>query len=130
VAVQYVANGHFRTRDRSKRVGGVEIAETGEEPPAEKVVEGFIEEAGGGQLEEPDSLGDRRGSAPLRMRCATRCARVLVLPDPAPAITKSGPPKAQFPSETPCSTRTALLSIEGIEIGCQWHDRIILRMEF
>ena len=26
----------------------------------------------------------RRGSAPLTIRCATRCASVLVLPDPAP----------------------------------------------
>ena len=31
----------------------------------------------------------RRGSAPLTIRCATRCARVLVLPDPAPAMTSS-----------------------------------------
>src|SRR5690606_1301992 len=35
------------------------------------------------------------GSAPLTIRCATRCARVLVLPDPAPAMTSSGP--ATFP---------------------------------
>ena len=33
----------------------------------------------------------RRGSAPLTIRCATRCASVLVLPDPAPAMTRSGP---------------------------------------
>ena len=32
----------------------------------------------------------RRGSAPLTSRCATRCASVEVLPDPAPAITSSG----------------------------------------
>ena len=40
------------------------------------------------------------------------------------------PPKAQFPSENSMLYRTALLSIEGIEIGCHSHDRIILRMEF
>jgi hypothetical protein len=34
----------------------------------------------------------RRGSAPLTMRCATRCARVFVLPDPAPAMIRSGIP--------------------------------------
>lgn len=33
------------------------------------------------------SISRRWGSAPCRIRCATRCARVLVLPDPAPAIT-------------------------------------------
>src|SRR3954471_8089941 len=32
----------------------------------------------------------RCGSAPLRIRVATRCASVLVLPEPAPAITSSG----------------------------------------
>ena len=32
----------------------------------------------------------RRGSAPLTIRCATRCASVLVLPEPAPAMTSSG----------------------------------------
>jgi len=42
----------------------------------------------------------RRGSAPLTIRCATRCASVLVLPEPAPAITSRGP--AIWPS--PCST--------------------------
>ena len=36
----------------------------------------------------------RRGSAPLTIRCATRCASVLVLPEPAPAMTSSGPPRA------------------------------------
>src|SRR5438067_8027917 len=30
----------------------------------------------------------RRGSAPLTIRWATRCARVLVLPEPAPAMTR------------------------------------------
>lgn len=32
----------------------------------------------------------RRGSAPFFSRRATRCAKVLVLPDPAPAMIKSG----------------------------------------
>ena len=32
----------------------------------------------------------RRGSAPSTMRCATRWASVLVLPEPAPAMTSSG----------------------------------------
>ena len=44
----------------------------------------------------------RRGSAPPTIRWATRCANVLVLPDPAPAITRSG---ADGPSPAvPCST--------------------------
>src|SRR6266446_2103111 len=71
----------------------------------------------------------RRGSAPLTMRWATRCARVLVLPEPAPAMTKSGPPEAQFPSETPCSTarRCSALRVSRwadargmIESFCVW----------
>src|SRR3954470_2372264 len=44
----------------------------------------------------------RCGSAPLTIRWATRWARVLVLPEPAPAMTSSGPPTP--PGETPCST--------------------------
>ena len=32
----------------------------------------------------------RRGSAPSTTRCATRCASVPVLPDPAPAMTRRG----------------------------------------
>jgi hypothetical protein len=32
----------------------------------------------------------RRGSAPVTIKWATLCARVLVLPEPAPAITRSG----------------------------------------
>src|SRR5262249_58915866 len=39
----------------------------------------------------------RRGSAPRTMRCATRCASVLVLPVPAPAMMRSG-------EGSPCST--------------------------
>ncbi len=36
----------------------------------------------------------RRGSAPQTMRWATRWASVLVLPDPAPAITSNGAKRA------------------------------------
>ena len=46
----------------------------------------------------------RRGSAPLRIRWATRCASVLVLPEPAPAMISSGPPPAAPASPPPCST--------------------------
>jgi len=45
----------------------------------------------------------RCGSAPFTSRCATRCASVLVLPEPAPAITSSGGPTVA-PAWTPCST--------------------------
>jgi hypothetical protein len=44
----------------------------------------------------------RRGSAPWTIRWATRWARVLVFPDPAPAMTSSG--GAASPSAAPCST--------------------------
>src|SRR5580692_11495806 len=44
----------------------------------------------------------RRGSAPLMIRCATLCASVLVLPEPAPAMIKSGPASAS--AAPPCST--------------------------
>ena len=55
----------------------------------------------------------RRGSAPLTIRCATRCASVLVLPVPAPAMISSG-------RRRPCSTARALLGVERGEpgIGC------------
>src|SRR5271163_4888892 len=46
----------------------------------------------------------RRGLALLTIRWATRCASVLVFPDPAPAMTRSGVPGAAFLSSTPCST--------------------------
>ena len=42
----------------------------------------------------------RRGSAPFTIRCATRCASVAVLPDPAPAMISNG--AAVEPS--PCTT--------------------------
>ena len=44
----------------------------------------------------------RLGSAPLTIRCATRWASVLVLPDPAPAMTRSG---------------GALLRIESVKVS-------------
>ena len=44
----------------------------------------------------------RRGSAPRSIRCATRCAKVEVLPEPAPAMMSSGPASAG--NEPPCST--------------------------
>src|ERR1700758_249013 len=43
-----------------------------------------------------------RGSAPWTIRWATRWARVLVLPEPAPAMTSSG--AAADPPAAPCST--------------------------
>ena len=46
----------------------------------------------------------RRGSAPLTIRWATRWARVLVLPEPAPAITRRG---LRSSSATPMSCSTA-----------------------
>ncbi len=59
----------------------------------------------------------RRGSAPLTTRCATRCASVLVLPEPAPAMTSSGRevllPRAPAAASAPCSDRRALRLVEG-----------------
>ena len=46
----------------------------------------------------------RRGSAPFTIRCATRCARVFVFPEPAPAMTRSGAPGVVFLSSRPYST--------------------------
>src|SRR5262245_34293362 len=46
----------------------------------------------------------RPGSAPLTIRWATRCASVLVLPEPAPAITSSGPATLAPLPATPCAT--------------------------
>src|SRR5437016_11404927 len=48
---------------------------------------------GGGPTREGHQQ-DFAGSAPLTIKWATRCARVLVLPDPAPAMTSSGVPDA------------------------------------
>ena len=57
----------------------------------------------------------RRGSAPLTIRCATRWASVLVLPEPAPAMTSSG---AGAPSHADAMLDgAALLGIELLEIG-------------
>ncbi len=57
----------------------------------------------------------RRGSAPLTIRWATRWARVLVLPDPAPAMTSSG--GAANPARSAVLDGAALLGIERVEIG-------------
>ena len=46
----------------------------------------------------------RRGSTQLTIRCATRCATVLVFPDPAPAITSNGAAGTHVACPTPCST--------------------------
>src|ERR1700726_410017 len=59
---------------------------------------------GGGPRREKVISRILRGSAPLTIKWATRCARVLVLPDPAPAMTSSGAPGAASFSRTPCST--------------------------
>ena len=59
----------------------------------------------GGDRDAEKVVGNiRRGSAPLTIRWATRCARVLVFPEPAPAMTRSGGPGAAFFSPPPCST--------------------------
>ena len=59
----------------------------------------------------------RRGSAPLTIRWATRCASVLVLPDPAPAITSNG---ANGPGPHGAMLDgPALFRIEAFEIGCR-----------
>src|SRR5262245_60003288 len=61
----------------------------------------------------------RRGSAPLTMQCATRWASVLVLPEPAPAITRRGMADAHALSRTPCSTarRCSELSFSRLAAG-------------
>jgi hypothetical protein len=51
----------------------------------------------------------RCGSAPFTTRWATRCASVLVLPEPAPAITTSGAGAPASP--TPCSTAARWASL-------------------
>ena len=63
----------------------------------------------------------RRGSAPLTIRWATRCARVLVLPEPAPAITRRGPSVIVGHADAVLNS-LALLPIELAEIrGGAWH---------
>ena len=42
----------------------------------------------------------RRGSTPLTIKLATRWAKVLVLPDPAPAMTSSGATDRRFAADT------------------------------
>src|SRR5664279_3793256 len=62
----------------------------------------------------------RRGSAPWTIRWATRWARVLVFPEPAPAMTSSG--DAASPPATPYLDSPSLLGIEAVEIGgCGLH---------
>ena len=46
----------------------------------------------------------RPGSAPLTVKCATQCAKVWVLPEPAPAMTSNGPAMFAPFVATPCST--------------------------
>ena len=58
----------------------------------------------------------RRGSAPLTIRCATRSASVFVLPEPAPAITRSGAQGAQS-SPGRHARRLVAVGIELVEIG-------------
>src|ERR1700724_3157754 len=57
----------------------------------------------------------RRGSAPLMIRCATLCASVLVLPEPAPAIIKSGPASAS--AAPPCSTARRCCGLSFVRYG-------------
>ena len=57
----------------------------------------------------------RRGSAPWTIRWATRWARVLVLPDPAPAMTSSGA-AANASGGDAVLDRPPLLGIERFEI--------------
>ena len=55
----------------------------------------------------------RRGSAPARIRCATRCASVLVLPVPAPAMTSRGPATCAVAVQH----GAALRLVQPLEIG-------------
>ena len=71
------------------------------------------------------SAGCGRGSAPLTMRWATRWASVLVLPEPAPAMTSSGP--ATPPAADAMLDGPALVGIELVEIG-GGHARRINRL--
>src|SRR6476646_3446688 len=58
---------------------------------------------------------DPSGVGPCTIRWATRWARVLVFPDPAPAMTSSG--VATNPPAAPCSAARRCLGIEGFEVG-------------
>ena len=71
----------------------------------------------------------RRGSTPLAARCTTRWASVLVLPDPAPAITRRAG-AASFADRDAVLAHTvldsaALVGVELVEIG-RGHRRIAL----
>src|SRR5208282_559594 len=67
-----------------------------------------------------------RGSAPLTIKWATRCARVLVLPDPAPAMTRSGVPGARVILPDAMLDSPPLFRIEFFEIGDGHRLRISL----
>ncbi|MNS53272.1 hypothetical protein D3C72_860230 [compost metagenome] len=62
---------------------------------------------------EKVSSSRRCGSTPSAIRCATRCASVLVLPEPAPAITSSGRWSAPTAAPTPCSTAARWSSLSA-----------------
>src|SRR6266850_7200010 len=82
----------------------------------------------------------RCGFAPSRMRCATRCASVLVLPVPAPAMISSGPPPKHaaarcagfsFLNLSATSTRATILYIHpGAEIGVRPRSISLLSFAF
>src|SRR5262249_24812645 len=59
----------------------------------------------------------RLGSAPCTMRCATRWASVLVFPEPAPAMTKSGPAMFGPGPATPCSTAKRCSALRPLRYG-------------
>ena len=69
----------------------------------------------------------RRGSVPLAARCTTRWASVLVLPDPAPAITRSAASSRDrgHRARNAVLDSAALVGIELVEIG-RGHRRIAL----
>src|ERR1700721_4741400 len=50
---------------------------------------------------------------PCRKRCPTRLASVLVLPEPAPAITSKGSAGATRTNSTPCSTARRWFSFKA-----------------
>ena len=59
----------------------------------------------------------RAGSTPLSTRCATRCASVLVLPVPAPAIISSGPERSGASGTRLAEARSlALRVVQGFKM--------------
>src|ERR1700677_2747579 len=72
----------------------------------------------------------RRGSAPWTIKWATRWARVLVLPEPAPAMTSSG--AAANPPAAPCSTarrcsglRVSRYAVAGCTMGVHFFSELV-----